>query len=135
MPTPSRWMIKASLIYLFIGFSIGALILISKVYPAYSAAWSLLAIHIEVSIFGWIVQLTMGTAYWILPRYLVNKSRGSPKLALVMVVMLNGGILINVVSYLGMIASSATAVGRILEVGAVGIFIALHWNRAVSYNT
>jgi len=135
MPTPSRWMIKASMLYMLAGFAIGALILISKVYPEYSSVWSLFSVHIEVSIFGWIIQLTMGTAYWILPRYLKTKSRGNPRLALAMVGMLNFGILINVASYLNILPPSATIVGRLLEVGAVVLFIALHWNRAVSYNT
>jgi cbb3-type cytochrome oxidase subunit 1 len=134
MPTPSRWMIKASLLYMLVGFSIGALILISKVYPEFASMWGLLAVHIEVSIFGWIIQLTMGTAYWILPRYLVDKSRGNPKLAMLMVAILNIGILINVASYLNMLGNSATILGRLLEVGAVVLFIVLHWNRAVSYN-
>lgn len=134
MPIPSRWMIKASLVYMLVGFSIGALILISKVHPELSTVWSLLTIHIEVSIFGWIIQLTMGTAYWILPRYLTTKSRGNPTLALVMVGMLNLGILINVASYLNLLNSSVTVLGRLLEVGAIVLFINLHWNRAVSYN-
>lgn len=134
MPTPSRWMIKASLLYMLAGFSIGALILISKVYPSMSSMWSLLAVHIEVSIFGWIIQLTMGTAYWILPRYLKTKSRGNSKLAMLMVALLNVGILINIASYLDVVGSAATILGRLLEVGAVVLFISLHWNRAVSYN-
>lgn len=134
MPTPSRWMIKASMLYMLAGFVIGALILISKVYPELSTVWRLLTIHIEMSIFGWIIQLTMGTAYWILPRYLKTKSRGNPKLALAMVGMLNLGILINVASYLNILNPSVTILGRLLEVGAVALFIGLHWNRAVSYN-
>ncbi len=135
MPTPSRLMIKASMLYMFAGFVIGALILISKVYPEYSSVWSLLLIHIEVSIFGWVIQFTMGTAYWILPRYLKTKSRGNPKLALAMVGMLNLGILLNLASYIEMVSSSATILGRIFEIGAVILFVFLHWNRAVSYNT
>jgi len=128
-------MIKASMLYMFAGFVIGALILISKVYPEYSSVWSLLLIHIEVSIFGWVIQFTMGTAYWILPRYLKTKSRGNPKLALAMVGMLNLGILLNLASYIEMVSSSATILGRIFEIGAVILFVFLHWNRAVSYNT
>ncbi|SHF33069.1 Cytochrome C and Quinol oxidase polypeptide I [Fodinibius roseus] len=135
MPTPSRWMIKASLIYLFAGFLMGAFILVSKAYPGLSPAWTLLPLHIEVSIFGWIIQLTMGTAYWILPRYLESGSRGNPLKAKIMVALLNTGILVNSASYLDIVPSSATLVGRSLEVGAVILFIALHWNRAVSYNT
>ncbi|WP_372635012.1 hypothetical protein [Fodinibius sp.] len=134
MPTPSRWMIKASLIYLFAGFFLGALILLSKAYPGLSPAWALLPIHIEVSIFGWIIQLTMGTAYWILPRYLESGSRGNPLKAMIMVGLLNTGILVNTASYLDIVPSSAILAGRSLEVGAIILFIALHWNRAVSYN-
>ncbi len=134
MPTPSRWMIKASLLYMLVGFAIGAMILISKVYPELSSMWSLLAVHIEVSIFGWIIQLTMGTAYWILPRYLKTKSRGNPKLAMLMVALLNVGILINIASYLNVIGSTSTILGRSLEILAVILFVGLHWNRAVSYN-
>ena len=52
-----------------------------------------------------------------------------------MVGILNLGILINLASYLDLISSSATILGRILEIGAVILFVILHWNRAVSYNT
>lgn len=135
MPIPSRWMIKASLIHLFAGFFTGALILLSKAYTGLSPVWVLLPIHIEVSIFGWIIQLTMGTAYWILPRFLVGSSRGNPELAKIMVILLNTGILIIVASHLDIISSTATVLGRILEVSAIILFIVLHWNRAVSYNT
>jgi len=34
-----------------------------------------LPIHIEVLIFGWIIQFTLGTAYWILPRFLQAPQR------------------------------------------------------------
>ncbi|SMO47863.1 cbb3-type cytochrome c oxidase subunit I [Fodinibius sediminis] len=134
MPTVSRWMIRASLVYLLAGFIIGAAILISKAYPSYSSVWSLLPIHIEMSIFGWIIQLTMGTAYWILPRYLKGTARGNPTTARIMVIIFNAGILVNVFSFMNILPSTAIVLGRLLEVLAVILFIALHWQRAVSYN-
>lgn len=135
MPLPSRWMIKLALVYMIAGFAIGAAMLFAKGYPAYSRLFILLPIHIEISIFGWIVQLTMGTAYWILPRYLEDHSRGSAWLAKLMIVVFNGGILLNVLTYLNVIPKQGTLVGRLMEVAAVIMFVALHWNRAVSYRS
>ncbi|HLR25989.1 MAG TPA: cbb3-type cytochrome c oxidase subunit I [Fodinibius sp.] len=133
MPAPSRWMIRCSLLYLLVGFIIGAAMLISKAFPFYPQVWRLLPVHIEVAIFGWIIQLTMGTAYWILPRYLKTGDRGNTALARLMVGLFNLGILINVFTYLHYLPSSGIFWGRLLEISGVGIFVLLHWGRAVSY--
>ena len=135
MPVPSRWMIRCSLLYLLAGFAIGAGMLISKAWPtAYPQVWQLLPIHIEVTIFGWIIQFTMGTAYWILPRYLETGGRGNSMWVKIMVGLFNTGIIINIISYLHYMPEKAVFWGRLLEVSAVGLFILLHWQRAVSYN-
>jgi cbb3-type cytochrome oxidase subunit 1 len=133
MPAPSRWMIRCSFLYLLTGFAIGALMLISKAWPAYPQIWIALPVHIEILIFGWIIQFTMGTAYWILPRYLETGDRGNPFLAKGMVVLFNVGVLLNVFTYLNGSPPWGTAAGRSLEVLSVILFIALHWNRAASY--
>lgn len=135
MPTPSRWMIRASFVYLTLGFILGALLLVHKAYPLHPAIWVLMPIHIELMIFGWIIQLTLGTAYWILPRYLEGQPRGNIKLSAVMVCMLNAGIVLNVFSFLNFLPQNATLAGRLLELGAVILFILLHWNRVASYRT
>lgn len=135
MPVASRWMIRLSLIYLIIGFAIGAIILVAKAYPAYSEVWVLLPLHIEISIFGWIIQMTMGTAYWILPRYLETGDRGNSTLAKLMVVLFNSGILINIGAYLNYLPEGAFLWGRLLEIAAVVLFIGLHWNRAVTHRS
>jgi len=133
MPTTSRWMIRCSLLYLLVGFTIGTIMLISKAYPAYSQVWMLLPVHIEMLIFGFIIQFTMGTAYWILPRFLEGEPRGNTAWSKVMVGALNAGILINAWSYLNIFPQWGTTVGRSLEIIAVILFIHLHWRRAVSY--
>lgn len=133
MPTPSRWMIRCSLFYLLMGFAIGALMLTAKAYPAYSRFWMLLSVHIEVLIFGFIIQFTMGTAYWILPRFLKGPPRGQARWAKRMVIVFNSGIILNLLTYLNIIEGWGTGAGRMLEVFAAIIFITLHWHRAVSY--
>lgn len=133
MPVASRWMIRCSLFYLLAGFTIGALILIAKAYPVYSDVWMLLSVHIEVLIFGFIMQFTMGTAYWILPRFLEGPPRGNIAWSKLMVTVFNAGILLNVLTYLNGVAEWGIILGRTMEIAAVIIFIGLHWNRAVSY--
>ena len=133
MLAPSRWMIRCALLYLLIGFTIGAIMLISKAYPTYSQVWMLLPVHIEMLIFGFIIQFTMGTAYWILPRFLEGPPRGNIGYSKWMVGTLNAGILINALSYLNIFPQWGTTVCRSLEIIAVILFIHLHWRRAVSY--
>lgn len=135
MPTPSRWLIRLSFVYLFLGILMGALMLIHKAYFLHSAIWMLLPIHIEVTIFGWIIQLTLGTAYWILPRFLEGSPRGDSKLAYAMIASLNLGIIFVIADSLLSFALSLDLVGRIFELIAVGLFVTLHWNRIVTYRT
>lgn len=133
MPRPSRWMIRLSLIYLLAGMVMGALMLIHKAYGLHPAVWALLPIHIEVVIFGWIIQLTLGTGYWILPRFLEGPPRGDRRLAYVMVAALNLGIILVCSNSLLSSGAPLDLVGRALELAAVGLFVSLHWNRIVTY--
>lgn len=133
MPLPSRWMIRGSFIYLLVGFLLGAILLINKAYPFYPQLWTLLGIHIEVLIFGWIIQLTLGTAYWILPKNRAKQTRKIKKPALVMAVLLNGGILLNISDPLFQFWNHAWVAGRSLELLAVVLFILLHWERITSF--
>lgn len=113
---------------------IGAILLINKAYHLNPDIWLLLPIHIEMLIFGWIIQITMGTAYWILPRYLKGSSRGNSQLARLMVVLLNAGIVVVIVDRLTNLVPRLSLLGRIFEVSAVILFITLHWQRIVTYN-
>lgn len=128
----TRIMIRLSLIYLLIGLSIGTVLLINKAWLIHPALWFLLPAHIEMMIFGWIIQFTLGVAYWILPRVLETKGRGNVKLAWVMLLSLNAGIILVIAS--GFLRGFNLAlIGRIFETVSVGLFIVLHWNRVVTY--
>jgi len=135
MPRPSRWMIRLSFVYLLIGIIMGAVMLIHKAYFIHSAIWILLPIHIEVTIFGWIIQLTLGTAYYMLPRFLEGQPRGYSSLAYLMIVSLNLGIIFVIADSLLSFALPFDLAGRIFELTAVGLFVVLHWNRIVTYRT
>jgi len=69
MPRLSCWLIKASLLHLAAGVTFGGLILSAKGFPfTLGWAWQFLPAHIQVMIGGWLIQLALGMAYWILPR-------------------------------------------------------------------
>lgn len=133
MPRVSVWLIRLSLLYLMIGISIGALLLTHKAIPISPKLWTLLPIHIELLVFGWIIQFTLGTAYWMLPRFLISKGRGNGSLAILMVVVLNVGIWLVIASNLFIDLTYLAFYGRVLETLAVLLFASLHWRRIVSY--
>jgi len=94
LPRLSAWFIRASLVYLLAGFTLGAILLASNGLDALQVAWVVLPAHIEFLRAGWIVQLALGTAYWILPRLLKGPARGSPRLGWVAFWLFNLGILL-----------------------------------------
>ena len=96
MPKLSVWMVKASLIYMGIGFFFGSLILHHKGIPIYPWTWKLLNPHIEIMIFGWTIQLVMGVAFAILPRFSDRDNRyGAENLGWWSFYLINSGVALN----------------------------------------
>lgn len=133
MPGPSRWMIRLSFCHLMLGFTFGALMLINKAVDVHPMIWILLPLHIETLFWGFIIQFTMGTAYWMLPRYLKGADRGNPRLPWLMTGLLNSGILLYLAGNITAAGSLLLITGRSLELMSVGMFIYLHWSRITSY--
>ncbi len=126
MPRLSQFFIKSSLLYLLAGFTIGAMLLTLKGWAFAPQIWRLLPVHIEIVIFGWILQLVMGVAFWMLPRF--GETRGNEKLAWMAFLLMNVGILLNLSAVFFHAASLAFA-GRLLEIGAVISFVIHAWPR------
>lgn len=75
MPLLSIFYIRASLIYLGLGFTFGALMLWNKGLPLSPWLWLLLTAHLEFLLLGWVLFLALGVAYWILPRFQTKRRR------------------------------------------------------------
>lgn len=73
MPTLSRYFIRSALLCLAVGFTFGGLILSAKGGAVDARVWAWLPMHITLLLNGWLVQLSMGVAYWILPRIHVGE--------------------------------------------------------------
>ena len=67
MPLLSRWMVKLALLNLDLGFTLGGLLLANKGIPLHPTLWLLLPAHQEFLITGWMLNLAMEVAFWILP--------------------------------------------------------------------
>lgn len=129
MPRLSVLYLRAALLYLLAGFTLGGLLLANKGVPLHPAIWSWLPAHIEFLLLGWMVQLAFGVAYWILPRFGRGPRRGEVRLAWAALVLINLGIL--AVGLAGFFPgwSWLAPAGRIAE-GLAVLAFALHaWPR------
>lgn len=127
MPRLSCWFIRAALLYLLIGATFGALILLHKGQPVYPLLWRLLPAHIEFMMFGWLVQLMLGVAFWIFPRF--YRARGNIKPAWTAFVLLNIGLWLIALSPIFSGYDLLLSLGRLAEVGSVIAFAFHIWPR------
>lgn len=128
MPRLSVYYIRASLVYLALGFTFGGLLLANKGVMFLPAIWAFLPIHIEFSFVGWMVQLAMGVAFWILPRFSVQPIRGDERLSWLAFFMMNLGIWF-IVLQIATQVEWLTFIGRVLELLGVGLFAVGNWKR------
>jgi hypothetical protein len=126
MPRLSVWFVRASLFYLLSGFFFGALLLAQKGIPFYTPVWNLFPLHMEFLLVGWLIQLAMGVAFWVVPRFSSGSSRGPVGLVWISFALLNAGILITVFQFWFPVA---VLIGRIAEVVAGILFIIGSWRR------
>ena len=131
MPRLRVWFIRASLIYLLAGVMLGALLLANNGIEFMPSAWELLPAHVEFLLAGWIMQLALGTAYWILPRHTRGLARGPAELGWLSFGLFNLGVLLAASS--GLLPGAFQITGRVLEVLAAGLLLVLIWPRIKAY--
>jgi cbb3-type cytochrome oxidase subunit 1 len=132
MPALSVWSVRAALLYLGIGFTLGALLLASPGLRLPQALLRLRPLHTELLLVGWMVQLAFGVAYWILPR----TSRGRrTDLALIALLLLNLGVLTVGLGTLLAVPQPFIVAGRAAELAAAVAFGAHAWPRARAYTS
>jgi hypothetical protein len=93
MPKQSVYFIRAALLYLGVGMTMGALMLANKGVSFAPVVWRLLAPHIEIVLIGWTVQFVMGVALWILPRLTRDPKYGNTAYGWAAFALLNAGVL------------------------------------------
>jgi hypothetical protein len=112
---------------LLLGFTFGALLLWNKGVLIAPQLWLLLPAHIELLLIGWTVQLALGVAYWILPRF--QTSRGNTAPVWSAFVLLNlGVILVSIAPFMPQLTFVSVA-GRGAECAAALAFALHAWPR------
>lgn len=131
MPALSVWYVRTALVHLLAGFTIGALMLANKGVPFAPSLWQWRGAHIDILLVGWLVQLAMGVSFWIVPRWWNKPRRGNKTGAYAAYVLLNGGVILIVISSTFGFDRLWLFAGRLLEVAAAVAFIIHIWPRIV----
>ncbi len=132
MPHLSIRLIRVSLIYLALGFTLGAALLTNKALVLYPPTWRMLPIHIELLMIGWFVQLAMGVAYWILPRLPGPAPRGPQSLVWLAIWLVNAGIGLVIIEAL-ISVKELLLIGRLTELAGALAFVAAIWPRVKAF--
>lgn len=128
MPPLSQWAIRAALIYFLVGLTLGMLMLMNKGTRIDPSLWRLLPAHVEFLLMGWVAQLALAVAHWIVPRFRGGEYGRLP-LAWLSVVLLNAGVLLAGGGSMLGAPEWALLTGRLLEGGAAIAFAIYIWPR------
>jgi hypothetical protein len=132
MPRLTRWYVRAALMYLLLGFSLGALLLANKGLPLHPALWAWLPAHIEFLLMGWVVQMALGIAFWIAPRFWKPPRRGNITGVYLGFGLLNSGIWLVVAGTALALSGWVLVLGRLFELLAAAAVASSLWPRIVS---
>lgn len=133
MPPLSILLVRTALCWLAAGVTLGALLLGAKAVPMPADVLRLWPLHAEAVLIGWMVQLAMGVAWWILPKYprLPERGPGAPIWAAWL--LLNGGVLLaGIGRSLGAPGGTILA-GRVAELLAAVAFVSAAWPRVKAF--
>ena len=129
VPRLSVLMIRTALAYLATGFLVGALLLIHRAVPLENWLHRLVPLHIEYLLLGCLVQLALGVAFWVLPRFRSGAERGQEAPAWVAFALLNLGIQTVAIGGAAGGPSTLGLLGRCVEGLAAGAFALHAWPR------
>lgn len=133
MPRLSVWCIRAALLYLTVGFMVGAVMLSAPSLHLPPGVMRFRPLHVELLLGGWMVQLAFGVAYWILPRRR-GAGRGNEWLAWGSLLLLNLGVLTVGLGMSFGVPTEVLVAGRGTELLAALAFAAHAWPRARGYS-
>jgi cbb3-type cytochrome oxidase subunit 1 len=119
--------------YLAVGVFAGAALLVSR--GVFLGAWvgRLRPIHIEFLLIGWTLQLALGVAFWILPRFRAGSERRREELVWLSYVLLNTGVLAVALGQAFELPPAVPLLGRGAEALAGAVFALHAWPRIKAF--
>jgi hypothetical protein len=135
MPTLTRWFIKTALIYFVAALLVGIVVMTRLVIDLPPLAGALGPAYFHLLMVGWVLQLIIGVAYWMFPKFSTELPRGYEWLGWTTYALLNAGLILRVISEPLMSVQPNPVLGWALAVSAVlqwlaGMaFVANTWTR------
>jgi heme/copper-type cytochrome/quinol oxidase subunit 1 len=128
MPGISVWMLRSALIALVLGSVLGAARL--GEFPGTGEyAGQLRSAHLDLMLFGWLMQFVLAVGYWMLPRYARGPERGPAPPAWLAFGLMQTGLVLAVLAAIIAPPSPVAAAGRVLLVLAALGFVFLLFPR------
>lgn len=128
-------MVRTSLVYFGVGIALGAVLLAGRELADGPWVARLRPLHAELLLYGWTLQLIMGVAYWILPRFRTGTERGNQALPWAAYWLLNTGVLLAALATAPGAGSGIKLLGRMLETLAAMAFVAHALPRIKAFGT
>jgi len=132
MPRLTAWMLRLALLALLGGAVIGAALL-GGLPAAQLHAGALRALHVDLMLFGWLVQSVLAVAYWILPRRATIPERGPAPPAWAAFGLFQAGVAAATLA--PMAPSALMLLSRLLLVSATLLFLLLLIPRVKPFGT
>ncbi|HVA34425.1 MAG TPA: hypothetical protein VNG31_09770 [Candidatus Baltobacteraceae bacterium] len=136
MPIESRLFVKTALVALVVAFSWGAWMALEEAFGrSVNPIWAIE--HAHVAFVGWLVNMVIGFALWLLPlnreRFPDTQGRYFRWMPLTIYLLLNGGLIARIFSEpavaVSAVARLALGASAVAQVGAILLFVALAWLR------
>lgn len=102
MFTLARRYVKTSFLFFLAGLLVGAWILILRAWGETPPSRALITAHTHLTLFGFVIILIMGVAYWMFPRPAKDDLRYSPDLAEVNYWLITAGTAVRAAGELSM---------------------------------
>lgn len=128
MPLLTRFAVRTSLLYLVAALSLGLLLALEGSVALPVVVRSLAPVYFHLFMVGWVMQLIMGVAYWMFPKWSPTRPRGYERLAWTSYVGLNAGLLLRAAAEPAQAATGRPGWGLLLAVAAV-----LQWIAALAF--
>ncbi len=129
MPPLTILFLRAAFSYLLAGFALGAILSVERGVHVAQVIWKLWPLHVEFLVFGFLVQLSMGVAFWILPRFLTGALRGNELPAVAAFCLINAGVLLCGFAPVFGLPLVLGLAGKICQLAAVVCFAVHAWPR------
>lgn len=98
MPSITRLFVKTSLLYLAAALGVGVFLALRPLLPLPAFVGGLTPVYFHLFMVGWVMQLIVGVAYWMFPKWSRLLPRSHDGLALATYGLLNSGLLLRAIA-------------------------------------